>query len=78
MPSLNRNEKVTCENCGTQTTKPILYATRRAVLLVHCFVPSVPISQQSPKMIRITILLRSTAPQNLKSPSSVNFVVKSF
>ena len=21
MPSLNRNEKVTCENCGTQTTK---------------------------------------------------------
>ena len=24
MPWLNRNEKVTCENCGTQTTKPNL------------------------------------------------------
>ena len=24
MPSLNRYEKVTCENCGTQTTKPNL------------------------------------------------------
>ena len=22
MPSLNRNEKVTCENCGVQITKP--------------------------------------------------------
>ena len=24
MPSLSRNEKVTCENCGTQITKPNL------------------------------------------------------
>ena len=24
MPSLKRNEKIKCENCGTQTTKPNL------------------------------------------------------
>ena len=51
---------------------------RRVVLLVHCIVPNVPISPQSPKIIWITILLRSIAPQNLMSPSSVSFVIKSF
>ena len=56
----------------------ILRVTRRVVLLVHCIVPHVPISPQNPKMIWITILLRSTAPQNLMSPSNVNFVFKSF
>ena len=29
MPSLNRNEKVTCDNCGTQTTKPNLARHKR-------------------------------------------------
>ena len=29
MPSLNRYEKVTCENCGTQTTKPNLARHRK-------------------------------------------------
>ena len=52
--------------------------TRRVVLLVHCNVPTVPISPQNRKLIWITILLRSTAPQNLMSLSSVNFVIKSF
>ena len=56
----------------------ILYGTRRVVLLVHGIVANVPISPQNPKMIPITILLRSTAPQNLMSPSNVNFVIKSF
>ena len=56
----------------------ILPVTRRDVQLEHCIVPTVPISQQSPKMISITILLRSTAPQNLMSPSSVNFAFKCF
>ena len=56
----------------------ILRVTGRDVLLVHCIVPNVPISPQNPKMIKITILLRSTAPQKLMSPSSVTFVIKSF
>ena len=55
-----------------------LYVIGRDVLLVHCIVPIVPISPQNPKVIWIIILLRSIAPQNLKSPSSLNFVIKSF
>ena len=55
-----------------------LPVTRSVVLLVHCIVPNVPISPQNPKMIWITILLRSTAPRFLMSPSSVNFAFKSF
>ena len=46
-----------------------LFVTRRVVLLGHCFVPSVPIAPQNLKMIWIIILLRSTAPQSLMSPS---------
>ena len=56
----------------------VLRVTRRDVQLEHCIVPNVPISPQNPKLIRITILLRSTAPQNLISPSSVNLAFKSF
>ena len=41
----------------------ILYATRKAVLLVHCFVQTVPISQRNPKMISTTILPRRSAPK---------------
>ena len=56
----------------------ILRVTKRDVLLVHGIVPNVPVSPQNPKMISITILLRSTATRNLMSPSSVNFLIKSF
>ena len=56
----------------------ILPITRRVVLLVHCIVSTVLISPKNPKLIWITILPRSTVPQNLMSPSSVNFVIKSF
>ena len=37
-PSLNRNEKVTCENCGTQTTKPNLarHKKRCSVGTMYC------------------------------------------
>ena len=48
----------------------IVYGTRRDVQLEHCIVPNDPISPQNPKMIWITMLLRSTTPQNLMSPSS--------
>ena len=56
----------------------ILYGTRIDVQLEHCIVPNVTIFPQNHKRISITILLRSTAPQNLMSLSSVNFVIKSF
>ena len=56
----------------------ILYVTRKDVQLEHCSVLIVPISPQNPKVIWIIILLRSIAPQNLMSPSSVNFLIKSF
>ena len=38
MPSLNRNEKVTCENCGTQTTKLNLarHKKRCSVWIPYC------------------------------------------
>ena len=55
-----------------------LHVTKRDVLLEHCIVRNVPISPRNHKMIWTTILLRSTAPQNLVSPSSLNFVIKSF
>ena len=55
----------------------ILRVTRRDVQLEHCIVPNVPISAQNHKMIGIIILLRSIAPQNLISSSSVNFVITS-
>ena len=78
MPSLNRNEKVTCDNCATQNTKFFLARQKESFSAgtLHCTQsPSFP---QNPKLILIIILLRSTVPQNLMLPSSVNFVIKSF
>ena len=51
MPSLIRIEKITCENCGTQTTRNNIVRTRRDVQLEHCIVPHVPISPQNPTKI---------------------------
>ena len=78
LPSLIRKEKVTWENCVTQTTRKKLYATKRDVQLEHCIVPKVSISPQNHKMTWINNLLRSTTPQNLMSLSSVKVVIKSF
>ena len=78
MSSLNRNEKLTCENCGTRRTKLNLVRHKKRCSFGQCIVPNNPILPQNRKMIWITILLRSAAPQNLMSPSSVNFVMKSF
>ena len=41
MPSLNRNEEVTCENCGTQSTKPNLARHKKScsagtLYCTHC------------------------------------------
>ena len=61
MPYNNRNEKVTLQNCGTQTTKRTSLVTRRVVLQGHCIVPSVRFSAQNPEMIQIFVLLTHSA-----------------
>ena len=79
MPSLNRYEKVTCDNCGTQTTKLNLARHKKSCSAgTLCYNQCPNFSTKSQKMIWIFILLRSTAPQNLMPPSSVNFGIKSF
>ena len=80
LPSLNRYEKVTCEKCGTQTAKLNLARDRKRCSVGTLYVGTLNFifSPQNHKMIWITKLLRSTAPRNLMSLSSVNFVIKSF
>ena len=76
MPSLNRNEKVTCENCGTQTTKLNLacYKKRCSVGTLYCnHSPNFSTKSQNDLNYHI-----AKKPQNLMSPSSVNFAFKSF
>ena len=78
-PSLIRQEKKTHVTIVVpKIQEAILYGTRRIVLLVHCIIPIVPLSPQNHKMIWITILLRNPALQNLMSPLSVIFLIKSF
>ena len=78
MPSLIRKEKITCGNCGAQTTrnKIVLHEQRSSVRTL--FVPNVSISPHNHKLICITILLRSTALQNLMSSSIVNLCYQEF
>ena len=78
MLSLIWKEKLHVKIVVPKLQETILYGIRRDVQLEHCIVPNVPISPQNHRMICITILLRSTVPQNLMSLSSVNFVIKSF
>ena len=54
------------------------FTAQEDVLLNNSDVSNVQISPQNHKMIWITILLRSTAAQNLNSLSCVHFVIKSF
>ena len=71
-------KKLRVKNVVPKLQETILYGTRRDVQLEHCIVPIVPSSPQNPKTILITTLLRSTVPQNLISPSSINFAFMSF
>ena len=56
----------------------IFYGTWKDVHVKHCIIPTVPTPPQIPKVVWIIIFLKSTAPQNLMSPSNVNFVIKIF
>ena len=78
MPSLNRNEKVTCENCGIQTTELNVACHKKIVLLVHCIVPSVSVSPHNPKKIGIIIKPMSTAPPKPDVIFKFNFCCEDF
>ena len=56
----------------------ILRVTRRDAEMEHYIVANVAVSPQNHKMIWITTLLGSRAPQKLVSYSSVKFDIKSF
>ena len=78
MPSLNRYEKIKCKNCGTQTTKPNLARHKKSCSAgtLHCTqCPNFFTKSQNDVKYHNA---NSTAPQNLMSSSSVNFVIKSF
>ena len=78
MPSLNRYEKVTCENCGTQTTKLNLARHKMSCSAGTLFCTQRPnLCTKSYDGLNYHISKKHSAP-NLMSPSSVNFVIKSF
>ena len=78
MFSLNRNQKVTCENCGTQTTKLNLARHKKSCSAGTLYCTQCPnFSTKYQNDLKYHIA-RSTAPQNLILPSSVNFAFKGF
>ena len=78
MPSSNRYEKVTCENCGTQSTKLILARHKKSCSAGTLYCTQCPnFSTKSQNDLIYHIAKKHSAPK-LMSPSSVNFVIKSF
>ena len=78
MTSLNRNEKATCENCGTQTTKPNLARHNKRCSVGTLYWTQCPnFSTQSQNHLNYHTAKKHSA-QNLKSPSYVNFAIKCF
>ena len=75
MPGLNRNNKTTCDKCGTQAT---LYDTRRDVQLEQLLALKVPTFQQPLRLTWIITLLRNMQHLEWKLHTSVKFVSKSF
>ena len=78
MSSLNRYEKVTCENFGTQTTSLSLRVTRSDVQLERCIIPNVPISPQNYKVIWIIVLPENTVFQDFHKHTIVKYVAQNF
>ena len=78
MPSLDRYEKVTCEKCGTQTTKQNLarHKGRCSVGTLYC-TQHPNFSTQLQSDLKYLIAMKHSAPNQI-SPSSVNFEFPSF
>ena len=64
MPSLRRNEKSTCENCGFQTTR-LNNARHKKILFGPLHVLLAAAFRQSPELISIITLPRNTLRQLL-------------
>ena len=78
MPSLNRNDKVTCEIFGTTTTQINLarHMTRCSVGLLCCSKgPDFCLKSHNELNYHIA---KNKAPQDLSLPSIVNFFIKNF
>ena len=78
MPSLIRKEKVTCENCGTQTTRKIIVRHKKSCSAgtLYC-IQCLNFSTKSQNDLNYHVA-KMYSPQNLISPSSENCVSKSF
>ena len=61
MPSLNRNEKVTCENCGTQTTKLNLARHKKRCSVGTLYCPN--FSKKSQNDLNYHIAKKHSAPK---------------
>ena len=78
MPSLLRKEKVTFENCGTQTTRNNIVRHRKRCSIGTLFCTQCPsFSKKSQNNLNYHFVKKHNAP-NFMLPSSVNFVIKSF
>ena len=73
-----KTRKVTCDNSGAQTTQPNIARHKKRCSVGTLYCTHCPYFSANSQLISITILLRSTAPQNLMLLSSVNFVFKTF
>ena len=64
MPSLNRNENVTCDNCGTQTTKFILAGHHNKCSAGTLYSTQCPsISTKSQNDLNYHIAMKQSAPK---------------
>ena len=61
MPSFNRNDKVSCENCGTQTTRVKTARDKKDIHFEQFSVLNVPTSQHVGELISTFTLQKSTA-----------------
>ena len=78
MPLLNRMEKVTCDNCGTQTTTLNLAPHKKRCSVGTLYGNQCPsLSTKSQSDLNYHIAKKHSA-QNMMPPSSVYFVIKSF
>ena len=76
MPFINRNYKVTCEICGTDTTRKFLRVSKREVQVEHFSMPNVPTSKHVVTLISTFVLQKSIAYPSQRKFTSVNFVIK--
>ena len=78
MFSLNRNEKITCENCGTQTTKLNLARHKKRCSVGTLYCTHCPnFSAKSQNDLNYHIAKKHSAPKP-EVTFNVNFVIKSF